>query len=484
MVAVKNLNVYKEEIFRRGEARLQKRKRTRRRALLACLPLLLCGVIVGTTVLRPYLLGRGAIEAPDDGEIVLVPGTVQKPARLITVRSEKDGIMPLDVVNLMADVIPFERTEAVDTAAGHAAAIGFSVRLLQALTGGGENALIAPLSALTALGMIANGAAGETREQMQAALGISVETWNAYMAAARVLFASTDDVTFETFNSLWIDGREDFAVDADFLQTGADCYGADAFWVPTGRSMAEAINDWVGEKTRGRITDMANEADARMLLSLISALYFETDWETEWLSVENATFTCADGTEKAVSMMIGEEREQLSNDDGTITGFVKYYRGGEYAFAALVPCGDGSAEQLLQTLTGEELADVWQNRRQAEEPFTVGMPKFAQICDLSLKNALSTMGMSLVFDSENADFSGLGRFGDGSRRSTHEIGDIRQKTTLAADVNGEVDSAGTQVELLGGVGQNVILDHPFLYMIVHVESGVPVFIGILSDPTV
>ena len=96
MVAVKNLNVYKEEIFRRGEARLQKRKRTRRRALLACLPLLLCGVIVGTVVLRPYLLGRGAIEAPDDGEVVLVPGTVQKPARLITVRSEKDGIMPLD----------------------------------------------------------------------------------------------------------------------------------------------------------------------------------------------------------------------------------------------------------------------------------------------------------------------------------------------------------------------------------------------------
>ncbi len=484
MVAVKNLNVYKEEIFRRGEERLQKRKRVRRRVLFMCLPLLLCGVIVGTVVLRPYLLGRGAVETPDDGEMVLVPGTVQKPARLITIRSEKEGIMPLDIVDLMADIMRMERTESVDTAAGHAAAVDFSVRLLQALTEDGENTLIAPLSVLMALGMIANGAAGETKAEMQTTLGLPLDTWNAYMIAARTLFASTDDVTFETFNSLWIDGREDFAVDADFLQTGVDCYGADAYWVPTGRSMAEAINDWVSEKTRGRITDMANEADDRMLLSLISALYFETDWETEWLSVENATFTCADGTEKAVDMMIGAATERFSNDDGTITGFVKYYRGGEYAFAALVPCGSGRVEQFLQTLTGEALADLWQNRCHLDEPFVVGLPKFAQTCDLSLKNALSAMGMPLVFDRDNADFSALGQFGDDSRRGTHEIGDVRQKTTLAADVNGEVGGAGPHAGLFDSVEPSVILNSPFLYMIVHVESGVPVFIGTMADPTV
>ena len=221
-MAMKDLNEYREEIFRRADARLKKKKAIRRRVLFVCLPLLLCGVIVGSVLLRPYLAGRNVVDTPKTD--------VRASARLIAIRSEREGLLPGEVVDLMQYVQRGERTEPAQLTAGHAAANDFAVRLLQALQGD-DNTLIAPLSALTALCMIANGAAGDTRAQMATALGMTAEAWDDYMAAVRTLLVSTDDVTLEVFNSLWIDGREDFAVNADFLQANADCYGADAYWV-------------------------------------------------------------------------------------------------------------------------------------------------------------------------------------------------------------------------------------------------------------
>ena len=476
---MKDLKEYREEIFRRADARLKKRKTVRRRVLFVCLPLLLCGVIVGSVLLRPYLTGRGVVDTPK--------ADAWASARLISVRSAGEGLLPTEVVDLTAGVKKEPRTTPVDLTAGNAAAADFAVRLLRAANRQAENTLLSPLSVLTALCMIANGAAGETKAQMAAALGMSAEEWNDHMAAVRALLVSTDDVTLEIFNSLWIDGRDDFAVDADFLQNNADCYGADAFFVPEDRSMVGEINAWVSEKTDGRITDIADEADGRMWLSLVSTLFFEADWSEEWASVEEGDFICADGSVKTVDMMVSGAAERVASADGSIAGFVRYYGDGAYAFMALTPCWSDyegapyyrNVQEMAAALTGEQLTAIWQSRDQSSDAFTVFMPKFSVACELSLKKALSAMGMSLAFDGSRADFSGVGRFGE---RDTHEIGEVRQKTTLTADVNGTVGSAGTQITMSDG-NQDIILNRPFLYMIVHVETGVPIFAGTVMDPT-
>ena len=472
-MAMKDLKEYREEIFRRADARLKKRKTVRRRVLFVCLPLLLCGVIVGSVLLRPYLTGRNVIDTPKTD--------AWASARLISVRSAGEGLSPTEIVDLTVGVQKGSRTVPVDLTAGNAAAVDFAVRLLRATADGQDNALVAPLSVLTALGMIANGAAGETKAQTAAVLGMSVEEWNDYLAAVRTMLASANDVTLDVFNSLWIDGRDDFAVDADFLQVNADCYGADVFFVPEECSMAEAINTWVNGKTDGRIERMANEADGRMWMALVSTLFFEADWTEEWSSVEEGSFTCADGSVKTVDMMVSRSAERVASADGSVAGFVRYYGDGAYAFMALTPTGNTyrSVQELLAVLTGEALSAIWQSRGQPSDAFTVFMPKFSAASELLLKEALSTMGMSLAFDSAAADFSGVGRFGE---RDTHEISDVRQKTTLAADVNGTVGSDGTVIET-GDDGQDILLNSPFLYVIVHVETGVPIFAGLMMDPT-
>ena len=456
--------------------RVKKRKTVRRCTLFVCLPLLLCGVIVGTVLLRPYLTGR-------DADALVVPEQINEATepRLIAIRRESEGLIPGEVVDLMAGVQPgTPAATQIDMTAGNTAAMDFAVRLLQASLQGENNTLIAPLSALMALGMVASGAAGETKTQMATALGISPEALNDYMAAARALFTSDENVRLDLFNALWIDGQDDFAVNADFLQTNADCYDADAYFVPENESMAAAINAWVSEKTDGLIDRITEEADGRMWLTLVNVLLFEAEWERVWGSVAPEIFYFEDGTRKTLDMMQDEDDAFWVRDGAEAQGLVKFYRGGAYAFVALKPNGDVPLADYVASLTGERLAAVMQDYVRADQRMKIdaAMPYFSQSADLSLKNALSAMGMPAAFDVENADFSGIGRFGE---RDTHEISEIRQKTSLTVDLDGTVGVAATEVGMYDGF--SITLNRSFVYMIVHVETGAPIFMGAMMDPT-
>ena len=57
----------------------------------------------------------------------------------------------------------------------------FAIRLFKASQSDGQNSLVSPLSVMCALSMTLNGADGETKAQMEAVLGMSVEELNSYL---------------------------------------------------------------------------------------------------------------------------------------------------------------------------------------------------------------------------------------------------------------------------------------------------------------
>ena len=80
--------------------------------------------------------------------------------------------------NLMEGVTPQKVSVQNDPGSRNADAADFAVRLFQACEKSGENTLVSPLSVLCALAMTANGAEGETLEQMEAVLGMTAEELN------------------------------------------------------------------------------------------------------------------------------------------------------------------------------------------------------------------------------------------------------------------------------------------------------------------
>ena len=93
------------------------------------------------------------------------------------------------------------------------------------------------------------------------------------------------------------------------------------------------------------------------------------------------------------------------------------------------------------------------------------------------------MGMTDVFDQELADLSGLGH----SEAGNIYISRVLHKTYISVNEKGTRAGAATVVEASDGAAavveepKRIVLDRPFVYMIVDCENGFPLFIGTMMD---
>ena len=364
------------------------------------------------------------------------------------------------------------------TADQQAANIDFALCLFRASNESGRNTLISPLSVSIALSMTANGAKGETLAQMEQTLGMSLEELNAYYLAYRKALENNE--TLRMANSIWFTSRDHFTVNRDFLQTNADYYGVGAFQAPFDETTVKDINNWVKEHTNGMIPEILDEIPADAVMYLVNALAFEAKWEEEYekSAIRSGSFTCANGTERSVEYLWSNESKYLETEQAT--GFLKSYKGGRYAFAALLPQEGVSPAELLNGLSGESLYALLSEPQ--TEDVEVALPKFEASYDTKLSGVLKDMGMALAFDGERADFSGLGT----STGGNISIGRVLHKTYLSVDETGTKAAAATVVEMkdeaIAEPGKQVILDRPFVYMIVDTETNLPLFIGTMLDP--
>ena len=344
----------------------------------------------------------------------------------------------------------------------------------------GENLLLSPLSVLSALGMAANGAGGRTLTQMEAVLGLPVGELNGALAAWRAGLPAGKDCRVDLASSLWLRDDGKFEAGRDFLQAAADWYGAEVFPAAFDGGTLRDINGWVEEHTHGMIPEIIQEIPDEAVLYLINALALEAEWETVYREDQvrdGRVFTTEDGREQAAAMMYSSEGHYLK--DERAQGFLKYYEGGRWAFAALLPDEGVRLEELIASLTGERLRAILGG---AEETLVyAAIPKFRCAYSAELSGSLEAMGMTDAFDMGKADFSGMGR----SPTGPLFISKVLHKTYLSVDEEGTRAGAATAVEMasggtMPGTVPEVYLDRPFLYMLVDTETCLPAFIGAVT----
>ena len=370
------------------------------------------------------------------------------------------------------DVLP-------DMDAGAAAAADFGVRLFKTSMEEGENTLISPLSVLYALAMTANGADGETLAQMEQVLGMDVDNLNSYMLAYLDLLPEAKDYKMGLANSIWFKDDPDFTIEQRFLQTNADYYGAGAYKAAFDEGTRNDINNWVKEHTDGMIPEILDEIPEEAILYLVNALAFDAKWDDEYdeFQIREGRFTMEDGTCQDVDMMHSDEHTYLEDD--LATGFIKYYKDRRYAFAAMLPNEDVTVSQYVDSLTGEHLRDLLSNPQ--EVAVVAAIPKFETEYSIEMRNVLQEMGMTDAFDWRAADFSKLGTYNvDGVNIC---INRVLHKTFISVSEKGTRAAAATAVEIAteGAMEivecKEVILDRPFVYMLIDCQTNLPFFIG-------
>ena len=384
---------------------------------------------------------------------------------------------------LTKDIEPQALDTTTDLTAGGEAVTAFALSLLRSERAATEGVLISPVSVLNALGMVANGAGGDTLKQLETAAGMSLNQLNDFLYTYRMsLPAAYKSCAVSLANSAWI--REDFRVEDDFLRSCVNYYGAEMYRSAFDGSLVTDLNRWVSQKTDGMIDRLLEQApDALTMLYLVNAACFDARWDTPYTKADLRTglpFTAANGTQQTADYLTGTESIYLSGNN--VTGFVKPYDGGKYAFVALLPDEGVTLADYLENLTGEHLYKLITDHRSAD--VQVSIPKFDARSELELEAPLKDMGITDLFNVSTADLRSIGSAPSGNNLY---VSSVLHKTYLELDENGTKAAAATSLEVNAGAAppsedvKTVTLDRPFLYMIVDTHACVPLFMGTVTS---
>ena len=339
----------------------------------------------------------------------------------------------------------------------------------------GKTRMISPFSIYVALGMLANGADGNTLAQMDALLGLTNEERNEYLAGwvARLTGGSDDVTKFTNANSVWIRNTWEADVPKTFLDTCAKYYRTAVFSAPFDSTTVADMNVWVQKNTMDMIKKIIDEIPEGAIMYLMNAIALDAKWDIEFseqATEKDYTFTKADGTTEKVDMMFGGfSDDYLENEFAT--GFVKKYKGGEFSYVALLPKEGVSLDKLVDSLKPGVVRNLLRSAEYGD--IVVGIPKYEEEYSLGLVDVLHQLGMKDAFSPDTANLSRL------MQSPGTYVSKIMHKTFITVDEKGTKAAAVTSVEATNESVSRphyVTLDHPFVYIIVD-SDGLPIFLG-------
>jgi len=347
------------------------------------------------------------------------------------------------------------------------------------------NIMISTPSVYFALAMTLNGADNETKTDMLKTLSaenISIEQLNTGMKDWMNSLMKEDRIAkFSISNSIWY--REGFEANKEFLQTNADYYSAYVKSLDFSDKKAPiTINKWVADATNDKIDKIVGEINGDVMMYLINAIYFKGDWKDQFKA--NNTYEMQfNAPTGAVNTDFMNKRGNMDYLQGNgATGVILPYLDEQFAFIGILPEEGQSPKEFINDLTSLDLVKLMNNKE--TKNIELSIPKFESSYEDSLKNELSKLGMESAFDSNNADFSLMKE----DKIKELFISEVKHKTYIKVDEKGTEAAAVTSVEVsetsMPLELTKVVFDRPFVYGIVDTTTGIPLFLGIMENPTI
>jgi serpin B len=395
----------------------------------------------------------------------------------------------------------------------------FGADLYRRLPGQG-NLVFSPASIATALRLVLLGARGETAAQIAAALHLDIPDGAApARQAAQELQAvsailsdlAAGDLTLRAPNAMWV--QSGLPLESGFTAAVAAAAAVavrDADFRQAAEQARQEINQFIAEQTAGKISDLLGPGvvSAATSLVLASAVYLKAAWAHPFPAgaTHDAVFYLGPGqpdprqpdphqpgpgTQVTVPTMRLRARLRYLRGDG-YQAVELPYAGARLGMVILLPdpaSGPGSGDPADtgpgHLLAGGVVRDAGPGgllARLAPRQVSLALPRFKVTSGFALRPVLAALGMPLAFTDE-ADFSGI------TAAQRLRIDEVVHQAYIDVNEAGTEAAAATAVVMTAAARfvrpeppVEMIVDRPFRFAITDLRSGLPLFLGRVSDP--
>ena len=346
-----------------------------------------------------------------------------------------------------------------------------------------RNYMFSPLSIKSALMMAANGASGETLEEILNATGVSdINKYNQSMREMLDKYSESDILKLNISNSIWINSdKTSQRFSKNFKDLLSENFDATSD-VVNDKNAVSVINGWVNEKTEGKIPSIISENNKDFGAMLINAVYFKGRWQSEFSksATKKDTFTSKDGIQKDIDFMNKRGWISYSDTDGVKIVSLPYLtrqdifdENRQYVETKKL---DGVNIKMYLMMSEKDFSPekVLKNTEMKSTYMNLSLPKFKVEYSAGLNDILKSVGINKTFE-KTAEFEKM--FDKGNMW----IDSTLHKTYIKVDEEGTEAAAITSVGMAGSSLPpepiDVKFNKPFTFVIMDDYNGEVLFMG-------
>ena len=345
-----------------------------------------------------------------------------------------------------------------------------------------KNLFISPFSISTALAMLLLGSKENTAKELKETLqhrASTDEEIHALNMDTLQKFLKLNDITLETASKLF--PEKSFAVSQTFYEKCLKYYDAQTEslnFLENPEDSRKQINEWVEQQTKGKITDFLPGGSVRNSTKLVlaNAIYFKGNWLDKFKETETTDmdFFVSESEKQKVKMMTQKRKYNFTKDEKLGVNVVELpYKNEEFSMLLFVPTEKFGLGALEKSLTPDIFESI--TSQMFETEVILGLPRMKFEYEVDLVSHLQQLGISDLFEAGKADLTGLSNSGN-----LHVSGAFH-KAVIEVNEEGSEAAAATgmlvMMSLLPLPPEQVICDHPFMFVIRHIPTSTILFVG-------
>ena len=263
--------------------------------------------------------------------------------------------------------------------------------------------VLSPLSITYALGMLNNGADGQTLKEINQTLGFGEAGADAINTFCQKMLKEANTLDLETkaliANTIFVNEGLGYRLQEGFIDKANTYYNAQ----PQNRDFTDGetmdvINQWANDHTEGMIPEVLNEDTfkPRAVSYLLNALYFKGMWSSPFKKEMTTNESFGGGKEVPMMHKMGQDIQYAEND--LYQAIRLPYGNGAYQMTVFLPREGKTIGDVLDALNGSN----WQFDGCPTE-IDLKLPRFETDTNQNLVKTMSDLGMPTAFG-EYADF--------------------------------------------------------------------------------